>query len=82
MYKLEIFVHHKDDGMMTDTNIYMELNEDVNVLRNMAKAYMEDKATISAINSLFKPDYLIIELSELNTKNAFWETIFHSAEFI
>lgn len=81
MYKLEISREHWTEYAESQI-VYMEMGEDVDTLRAMAKAFFEDEANISAIRMVFRPDCMTIKISQLNDTMGVWDMIFYSTEFL
>ena len=81
MYKLEINREHWTE-YEDSQNVYMEMGENVDTLRAMAKAFFEDEQNISAIRMVFRPDCMTIRITQLNETTGEWDTIFYSTEFI
>lgn len=81
MYKLEIDREHWTEYAECQT-VYMEISEDVDSLRAMAKAFFEDEKNTSAIRMVFRPDCMTIKISQLNESTGEWDKIFFSTEFI
>ena len=81
MYKLDIMRVHKTD-YADGKIVYMEIGENVDTLRAMAKAFFEDERNISAIRMVFRPDYMTISISQLNDSSGNWDVVFYSTEFI
>lgn len=82
MYKLFIKTCGMKEGHDNCWELFSDINEDCQKLKDIAKAFFEDKENVCNIRRVFDPDSVTVEIFRLNDTTGAWDTIFLSREYV